>query len=172
MPRWKWMDRKFNFDFPTARMPDLLERWRGTPARLEERVRGLAPEILRKRDENGWSIQENIGHLIEMPCLPVQRLEQLLAGASELMAADVTNRKTHEADYNLRQADELLAAFRRLRADAVDRFERLADYEWELAGLHRRLGVQMRVVDIVYFDCEHDDYHLARIGELIRRFAS
>ena len=28
----------------------------------------------------------------------------------------------------------------------------------------------MRIVDIAYFDSEHDDYHLARISELIRTF--
>lgn len=28
----------------------------------------------------------------------------------------------------------------------------------------------MSIVDIVYFDSEHDDYHLARVGELIRKF--
>jgi hypothetical protein len=28
----------------------------------------------------------------------------------------------------------------------------------------------MRLVDMLYFQSEHDDYHLARISELIRLF--
>ena len=30
----------------------------------------------------------------------------------------------------------------------------------------------MRVTDMLYFQAEHDDYHLARISELIRLFSS
>ena len=37
--RVKWTDRTFAFDFPSDIYPELLERLRGTPARLDERVR-------------------------------------------------------------------------------------------------------------------------------------
>jgi hypothetical protein len=30
----------------------------------------------------------------------------------------------------------------------------------------------MRLVDMVFFQAEHDDYHLARISELMRLFAT
>jgi hypothetical protein len=36
--------------------------------------------------------------------------------------------------------------------------------------MHPRLN--MRVVDIIYFQPQHDDFHLARISELIRQFNS
>jgi hypothetical protein len=38
--------------------------------------------------------------------------------------------------------------------------------------LHPRLNQPMRVVDLLFFVAEHDDYHLARISELIREFRS
>lgn len=41
MAKWLWIDRKFNFDFPPSKLLDLLERLRGTPARIEEMVKGL-----------------------------------------------------------------------------------------------------------------------------------
>ena len=41
MAKWRWIERKFNFGYPATKWPDLLERVRGTPARLEEIVRGL-----------------------------------------------------------------------------------------------------------------------------------
>ena len=37
--RVPWTERKFNFDFPADIFPELIERVRGTPARVEEIVR-------------------------------------------------------------------------------------------------------------------------------------
>ena len=171
MPKWAWTERKFNFDYPASKWPDLLERVRGTPARIEERVRGLTKEILtRRRDGNGWSIQENIGHLLDLGYLPMRRIEQILAGEAVLVAADMSNRKTNEADHNARDIRELLAEFRADRANIVAHFEGLAESDWEKAAIHPRLQQPIRIVDIAYFDAEHDDYHLGRIGELIRAF--
>jgi hypothetical protein len=31
MPRWPWIERTFNFDYPAEKWPDLLARVRGTP---------------------------------------------------------------------------------------------------------------------------------------------
>jgi len=172
MTKWPWIERKFCFDFPVTKWPDLLERVRGTPARIEERVAGLSREILtRRRDGKGWSIQENIGHLIDLGYLPVRRIEQILAGDESLIAADMENRATREADHHARDIGELLSTFRRDRAELVDLIESLSEEDWSRSGVHPRLKTPMRIVDIAYFDAEHDDYHLGRIGELIRAFA-
>ncbi len=171
MPRWPWIERTFQFDFPPGKLPDLLERLRGTPARLEERVAGLAADVLTRRDGASWSIQENVGHLLDLGYLPMQRITEILCGQAVLVAADMSNRRTHEADHNARPIAELLAAFRAERRRLVDRFESIPEADWSRAALHPRLKRSMRIVDIACFDSEHDDYHLARIGELIRRFA-
>lgn len=34
----KWFDRKFTFDLPASMYPNVVERLRGTPARLEDIV--------------------------------------------------------------------------------------------------------------------------------------
>lgn len=170
MARWTWIERTFTFDFPPAKLPDLLERLRGTPARLEERLRGLDRAVLTRRDGAGWSIQENAGHLLDLGYLPVRRLQQILAGEPVLIAADTSNRKTHEAGHNARQIADLLAAFREERAQLVARFESLDESDWGKSAIHPRLQQPMRIADVAYFDSEHDDYHLARIGELIRKF--
>ena len=171
MRKWLWTQRTFQFDYPSSKWPDLLERVRGTPARIEERVAGLSREILTRRPEQGWSIQENIGHLLDLGYLPVRRIEQILAGESTLVAADMSNRKTHEAGHNDRDIRDLLADFRAERASLVARFEALSEGDWTKSALHPRLKQPMRIVDIAYFDAEHDDYHLGRIGELIRQWA-
>jgi hypothetical protein len=170
MPKWLWTERTFRFDFPPTKWPDLLERVRGTPARIEKRVRGLSRQVLIRRPEEGWSIQENIGHLLDLEDLHYSRIEQILTGQSMLTAADMANRKTQDAGYNSREIGGLLAAFRAERAKFVARFESLAEPDWGRSAIHPRLKQPMRIVDIAYFTAEHDDYHLARIGERIRAF--
>ena len=172
MPKWVWTERKFNFDYPATKWPDLMERVRGTPARIEERVRNLSRDVLTRRENGkGWSIQENIGHLSDLEYLPMQRIEEILAGKAVLAAADMTNRKTHEADHNANDIRTLLAEFCAERAMMVARVDALHEGDWGKSGLHPRLQQPMRIVDIAYFTAEHDDYHVARIGELIRLFA-
>jgi len=171
MTKWPWIERTFAFDFPATKWPDLLERVRGTPARIEERIRGLPDEILAQRFNNqGWSIKENIGHLTDLGYLPKRRIEQILSGETTLIAADMTNEATHKADHNSTPLSKLLSDFRADRAELVAAFERLNEYDWEKSAMHPRLKTPMRIVDIACFDAEHDDYHLGRIGELIRAF--
>jgi hypothetical protein len=168
MPPWPWIERKFNFDYPPEKFPDALERLRGTPARLEERVRHAAPETLTWKHDGGWSILENIGHLIDLGALPARRIEQILAGEHTLVGADMTNKLTHDADHNSSTAATLLARFRVERAALISRLESLNPEDWGRSGLHPRLNAPMRIVDIAVFDSEHDDYHLARIGQILR----
>ncbi len=170
MSHWPWIERPFVFDFPVTKFWDLLERLRGTPARLEERVRGLSADMLTRREPPAWSIQQNIGHLLDLGYLPLQRIDEILAGQPILCAADMTNRKTNDANHHAVPVQTLLAAFRVERARLVRRFEQLDEADRGKSALHPRLKQPMRIVDIVYFDSEHDDYHLARIGALIRRF--
>ena len=168
MAKWPWIERKFTFDYPATKWPDLLERVRGTPARLEEMVRGLAEETLTYHDGKGWSVQENTGHLLDLEWLVLARIEQIMAGASVLTPADMTNRKTHEAHHNEMPIDELVQAFRSSRAKTVVRFEQPDESDWGKAAFHERLQTPMRIVDIACMTGEHDDYHLARIRELVR----
>lgn len=171
MPKWLWIERKFNFDFPPEKWPDLLERLRGLPSRAEDRIRGLSPEILTRRPKvEGWSIQQNIGHLIDLEYLPMRRIDQILSGQRNLIAADMTNKKTHDAGHNERPIAELLRELRAERTALVDKFESLRDEDWAKSGLHPRLQTPMRIVDVAYFTAEHDDYHMGRIGELIRTY--
>ena len=87
MAKWPWIERTFSMEFPPAKMPDLLERVRGTPPRIEERIRGLSREVLTGNDGAGWSIQRNIGHLIDLEPLHMGRIGQILAGENPLQAA-------------------------------------------------------------------------------------
>jgi uncharacterized damage-inducible protein DinB len=164
-----WYDRKFEFSFPAELYPDLCVRLRGTPARLEEMVRGCAPErMIQAAAEGKWSAQEHVGHLLNLEPLWLARVEDFASGRNELSVADLTNRGTFEARYNERPLPEILAAFRQARLAMVDRLDRV---DTALSGrtlLHPRLKTPMRLVDHLFFVAEHDDHHLAIIWEMVR----
>jgi hypothetical protein len=44
--RTAWIERTFDFEFPVGLYHEILERLRGTPARVEERVRALPAETV------------------------------------------------------------------------------------------------------------------------------
>ena len=169
--RTKWFERRFQFDLPVWMYPNVIERVRGTPARLEDLVRGLASETLIRRDDDKWSIQEHAGHLLDLEALEMKRLEDYEAGRETLTPADLQNRKTYEADYNSKEMRDILAAFRAERMEFVERLEKLDAEFIERSALHPRLEIPMRVIDLAFFKAEHDDHHLARISELIRLFS-
>jgi len=172
MSRIPWTERKFNFDFPVELFPEMIERVRGTPARLEDRLQSLTPEILTHRDGERWSIQENAGHLLDLESLVMGRLHEYEAGAEVLHAADMTNRKTYQGNHNDHPLDSILRDFRRARGEIVARLEGYNPETFARTALHPRLNVPMRVVDMIFFQAEHDDFHLTRISELIRLFAA
>lgn len=168
----RWVDRKFEFTLPVERFPVVVERLRGAPARLEEKLRGLPPEILTRRDGEKWSIQENAGHLIDLDELHTGRLDDLLKGEKVLRAWDVGNRKTFEANYNPRPAEAILRTFREERGKFVERLDRWKGEDFARTAIHPRLQQPMRVIDVAQFVAEHDDHHLAVMTELARRFAA
>ena len=170
MPKRRvWFERRFELGFPVEAFPDVVERVRGTPARLEERVRGLERTELTHRPGDAWSIQEHVGHLLDLEELWSGRLDELMAGEKQLRAADVQNRKTYEANHNENSIEKLLAEFRATREGIVERLEALSDDDLRRVALHPRLEQPMTVVDLFFFVAEHDDHHLACITDLLRR---
>ena len=166
--RMRWVEREFAFNLPVGVFPCVVERLRGTPARLEELTRGLAREELTAKPGGLWSMQEQAGHLWDLDELHEGRLEDYARGLEVLRAADMRNRKTEEAGHNAARLEEILAAFRAARLGFVRRLEALTEAEVAAAALHPRLRKRMRVIDMAYFTAEHDDHHLAAISELRR----
>ncbi|MGO9404930.1 MAG: DinB family protein [Terriglobales bacterium] len=164
-----WFERKFDFTFPVEQHPNLCVRLRGTPARLEEIVRGVDRDLMVKnpRESNKWSAQEQAGHLADLEPLWMARVDDYITGASQLTVADLTNRKTSEAQHNLRPIEEILAEFRSARSRLLSRVENIDPAIFARASLHPRLKTPMRLVDHLYFVAEHDDHHLAHIWELV-----
>jgi hypothetical protein len=162
----RWFERKFTFDIPIQLYPNVVDRLRGTPARLEEATRGLSPEALTRRLNGTWSIQENAGHLVDLEALHTTRLQEFLNGVRLLTAADLKNEKTHNANHNAKPITSILHAFRTDRSHFVSMAEVLGEDVITRVALHPRLQKMMNILDLCYFMAEHDDQHLARIHEL------
>jgi uncharacterized damage-inducible protein DinB len=161
-----WFERTFEFTFPVDQYPNLCIRLRGTPARLEEIVRGVPREVLIRKPGAKWSAQEHAGHLLDLEPLWAARASDFLSGGDTLTAADLRNRKTDEANHNRRDIGEILAEFRAARRQLLDRVGALPASAFAGSMLHPRLKQPMRLVDHLFFAAEHDDHHLAVIGEL------
>lgn len=168
--RTEWIERQFTFGLPLGMYGNVVERVRGTPARLEDLTRGLPQEVLTRRDGDKWSIQEQAGHLLDIGELEMKRLDEFEAGRDTLSAADMTNRLTHEADHNANSIENILRDFRKERTAFVARLDSYNEELVSRTALHPRLKTPIRVIDLAFFIAEHDDHHLARISELKRLF--
>jgi uncharacterized damage-inducible protein DinB len=163
-----WFGRKFEFTFPVDQFPNLCIRLRGTPARLEEMVHAGSREAFLVKPADKWSAQEHAGHLADLEPLWLARVEDFLKDGNTLTIADLSNRKTHEANHNTRDLSRIAAEFRASRSGLLDRLEKLQPEAFGRSLLHPRLQQPMRLVDHLYFVAEHDDHHLARIWEMIK----
>jgi hypothetical protein len=162
----KWTERKFEFTCTIGSFACILERFRGTPVRLEELLRDYSSDRLVTRYHGGWSMQEHAGHLLDLEELGERRLVEFLNSQPVLSAADMGNKKTFEANHNAQPVDRILRDFRKARLELSAKLEALNETEVAVSSLHPRLNRQMRLIDWVWFMAEHDDHHLARIRTL------
>ena len=163
-----WFERKFEFTFPVEQYPNLCVRLRGTPARLEEITHSASRETLIAKHEGKWSSQEHAGHLLDLESLWMSRIDDFHTGGETLTVADLSNRRTYEANHNARSLQQILAEFRAARLRLVDRADAFQPAIFARTMLHPRLKQPMRLIDHLYFVAEHDDHHLATIWQMIR----
>ena len=163
-----WCERQFAFAFPADIYPNICIRLRGTPGRMEEIARNTSRQSLVRKPDEKWSAQEHVGHLLDLEPLWWKRFEDFVQGRAELSTTDLSNRKTHEANYNSQAIEDVLADFRKARLQLVERAGEVDPTLYSRVLVHPRLQKPMRLVDHLYFVAEHDDHHLASIWQLIR----
>jgi uncharacterized damage-inducible protein DinB len=162
-----WIERKFEFNFPAGLFPVIVERIRGTIYRIEKISRDLPDEKLSLKINNEWSLKEQLGHLYDLEELWYGRLEDFLAGAKTLRAADMTNAKTHFSNHNSKPYEELFLKFVNARMRLIEKVEYFDESKVLLTALHPRLQIPMRLIDSVFFVAEHDDHHITKMHSLI-----
>ena len=165
MHRTPWFTRDFVPITDNGRLPGILERLDGTLPRLRALLDAGAAPV---RPADGWTAAQEVGHLIDLEPLWLQRVRDIQAGRADLAVADLSNRATHEGDHDQWPLPVLAGRFGERRAALVQALRTLADGDFERSAKHPRLGTPMRIVDLAYFVAEHDDHHLARLRTLLR----
>ena len=165
-----WFDREFEFSLPPEMFAIVIERLRGTPARLEEKIADVPKEALTRSEGEKWSILENIGHLLITMELWERRIVDFKNRAKELYPADLNNTKTKETNFNDQSLDDMVKEFRTRQENLVKEFESFSEEDAGLTAHHPRLNKPMRLIDLAFFIAEHDDHHLAIINDLIRKY--
>jgi uncharacterized damage-inducible protein DinB len=164
-----WIERSFQFGISPELASNLLERIGGTPARLEEKLSGGDRPLTARPAPDKWSVQEHAGHLWDVEALWLTRFEEYQRGVQTLTAAEMTGRKTWQADHNDSSLEAILAGFRAARTGIAGLLEKCpADY-FRRTARHPRLDKVITPVDLMFFIAEHDDHHLAMMTRLLRK---
>ena len=168
VPLLPWIERQWSFTAPLGTFPAVLERLVGTPARAAALVAGVLEAVLEKRSNGKWSVKEHVGHLSDLHALDIQRIDEFVAGAAVLSAADMTNRRTEEGNHGATSIALVLQALHEQRQRLMLRLENLTEAEIGATAVHPRLGVKVRLIDWAQFVADHDDHHLAAARMVLR----
>lgn len=169
MKREKWFDKNFQFYLSVDHYGSVLMKLRETPDNIAQLVSPLQEDVLIKRIVNRWSIQENIGHLIDLEELQDSRIEDFIAGKEILRPAELKNRKTEDANHNNEKIGDLLDQLKMVRENFVKRMKHLDVQILSSSSKHPRLNQPMRPIDMAHFVLEHNEHHIQTIIELINQ---
>ena len=168
MNRQKWFDKKFQFELFQNDYELILTKLNENPEKIFNLVSSLPAATLTEKVDNGWSIQENVGHLIDLEELHSGRIDDFIAGKETLRSADLNNKKTDEAIHNKENINNLLKKLKSVREDFVSRMKNLDNEILNRSSIHPRLNQPMRPIDMAQFVLEHDKHHIETIKELIK----
>jgi hypothetical protein len=138
MRRTNWFDRTFPAIEDNGLLPGIIERLEGRPARLTEKTGKLPNDCNPGFPEDKWSIKKEIGHLADLEPLWYARLLQILDGNPNMMVADLTNKKTHDAPHNAKSFEELIAGFKTERQNLVAKLRSLQEGDLNKTSVHPR----------------------------------
>ena len=167
-----WFSRKFSFNDLEGTLPSLLERLQDAPLRLETKIQQIPAEFYTMDPGGVWTIQEQVGHLGDLEPLWENRFKDYLKGKEVLTEADLTNARTHQADHNQKNMEDLLKDFRTRRSVLCIVLKSIGNKAEQWQSKHPRLLTPMRPIDLAYFVAEHDDHHLAKITQLYQQLKS
>lgn len=168
--RQPWFERRFSFDLPVFAAPGIIERLRGTPARVSHRLSHLPhAQLIHQPEAHSWSIQENAGHLDDLETTWMVRVNDLAIGRNSMTVGDLENKRTFEARHNEHPLAGILARFAVARSELVGQLEGADEADWLMSAMNPQMQKPMRLLDLAFYIAEHDDHHLATMTYLLRR---
>ena len=161
-----WFERSFPQQLDPRLLPAIMERLADAPLRLRAKVAKLPDGLLRLNPAGKWSIQEQIGHLLDLEPLWQGRWVDITHGAETMREAGLSNRATHEAGHNDRPLGHLLDGFEQLRRATIAQLLQFRTKDLLMSSLHPRLRQPLNVTGLAFFVAEHDDHHLALMSRV------
>ncbi len=162
-----WFEKKFDEDIPDDRFDDIYANVIKTPGRLREAIAGVDKAILTASLNEKWSIQENIGHLLDIEPLWIRRVNDIISELPVMRSADIKNLKTHFAEHNNNDAQTLINDLETSRNRWFPLLKDFNDEDRAKTSKHPRLEKPMNLLYLMHFISEHDEHHLATIHYLI-----
>ncbi len=154
-----WTEWEFNFPTEISEKEALLHHLASFPSQCSINLESIPHEKFTLRRDNKWSIQEHLGHLLDLDDLPSRRIVEILAGNEVLTPADMENKSTWSNDYNSQNMYEICEKFMQKRRDLVELFNSVPENKWLDSAFHERLNRHMSILDLAYFQGQHDHYH-------------
>lgn len=162
-----WSERHLAFGKPEADLPVLLERVKGTAARLAQLTGHVPRERLTLRAHGSWCVVDHIGHLIYMQDRFEERLDDFAARRDHLCWIDLGDQEPELARHRSQDLGDLIEEFRLKRGYFTRRLEAFESAILRHRAFHPCRKISMTPVDMVLFLAEHDDHHLVSIRRLL-----
>lgn len=164
----KWNEFEFNNGIDNAKLPLILERFTGTPARLEVKIRTMNPELLTSSEKSAWSINQHVGHISLLEKVWKQRIKEITEDFEEFSGVVISDDEYIQANFNEQSIADIITALKIKRERLYYRILELTENDLNKSTIHPRLKVKMKIIDLLSFICDHDDYHLAEITKIYR----
>ena len=134
------------------------------PARLHTFVTPLTDTQLRFRPQDKeWSILENIGHLIDIDRLYVERVDLILSSERPQFAPFNPDEHVSAGNYQTKSLTELMTTYTELRLATVAGLSTIAPDELTRVGIHARFG-EITVARLVEILANHDEVHYTQMN--------
>lgn len=171
MKQENWVNRKFTFSNDENNFSSTIEILIGTPIILKDKISKVKSEKYFMITLDGkWTILENIGHLIDIEQLCLERIKDILEGKKEMRSAYLPKRKVNFKHYNNRNVVELITEFSEKRNKLIEKLESMTEIEIYKKAIHPRLKTSISIMNLLFMVAMHDYHHLSRINIIIKDF--
>jgi len=169
MKQEKWVNRKFTFSNDDNNFSSTIEMLKGTSIILKDKISKVESEEHFMMTLDGkWTILENIGHLIDLEQLWLERIRDILENNEKMRSFYLKKRKFQSANYNNRNVLELISEFTEKRNKLIEKLENMTEVEIYKTAIHPRLKTPMSIMNLLFMTAMHDYHHLSRINVIIK----
>ncbi len=146
---------------------DPLDVLAHTPARIEQRLKGIEETVLAKRPREGaWSVKEVLGHLGDTEWVYGYRIRMILSHDAPAIAGYDQDPMATGMAHNERPLSMLLEELRRLRGLNIDLYLRTRGPAWKRFGVHAERGEESVELNVRLL-AGHDFRHMDQIDRIL-----